>query len=431
MPQNSRRLYGQHPKSSHEKSSLHHLYKTAPLECVYSPKVRLKAKLNHLLWKRKSKHQECNACMFIECYDGNTISSNVKFLMIEQKLIKLHLVWQFNSKAQVRQTIFVSKCATVEYLLSFLKHEFGLPAATLIHKSHSLNLNSFISDYEFCVNDILTLIISEQSGGGGPQWSCTFCDESFSSHDALEAHFAKKHPQSKSGLDENELLGYFKDQSQKDVEYQAQLIRCTLCDIGFKTQHAHNVHFDKMHKSNFICEPCKKEFKSKAAFTRHNNSVHKGLPLLQDKTTNHLSQEAQTNDTGNISCFDAATGMDALRCQPCNREFKTKAGLTRHNKSYHTGQPAETSKKAASWKENSKAVKMTVLKKMDDVLSPTFQCPECLKEFKLQRSLTNHQKTHKISEGERLEKEKQRKKAQRQDPFYRKEEADAKSKKKK
>merc|ERR1712228_1096660 len=251
---------------------------------------------------------------------------------------------------------------------------------------------------------------------------------------------------------------------------------CILCEIGFKTQHALNTHCKSVHKNNFICEHCKKEFKSKAAFTRHNNSIHGAHPVMKEETINNLSQEAQPSDTGDVSrltasnskdllrcqpcdkefktkvgltrhnnsihgahpvvkeettnnltqeaqpsdtddvsCLTAFNSKDLLRCQPCDKEFKTKAGLTRHNKSHHSGQPIDVSIKTTSWKESSKAVKMSVIEKMDEVLSPMFRCPTCSKEFKEQRYLTNHQK----------------KGTQRMDPNYCKKEAEAMSKKRK
>merc|ERR1712228_389365 len=162
---------------------------------------------------------------------------------------------------------------------------------------------------------------------------------------------------------------------------------------------------------------------SKAAFTRHNNSIHGAHPVVKEETTNNLSHEAQPSNTGDVSCLTASNSKDLLRCQPCDKEFKTKAGLTRHNKSHHFGQPINVSIKTTSWKESSKAVKMSVIEKMDEVLSPMFRCPTCSKEFKEQRYLTNHQKTHQTSKIEKLAKDRQRKGTQRMDPNYRKEEA--------
>merc|ERR1712228_353338 len=170
---------------------------------------------------------------------------------------------------------------------------------------------------------------------------------------------------------------------------------------------------------------------SKAAFTRHNNSIHGAHPVVKEETTNNLSHEAQPSNTGDVSCLTASNSKDLLKCQPCDKEFKTKAGLTRHNKSHHSGQPINVSIKTTSWKESSKAVKMSVIEKMDEVLSPMFRCPTCSKEFKEQRYLTNHQKTHQTSKIEKLAKDRQRKGTQRMEPNYRKEEADAKSKKRK
>merc|ERR1712228_356842 len=183
------------------------------------------------------------------------------------------------------------------------------------------------------------------------------------------------------------------------------------------------------------CQPCDKEFKTKVGLTRHNNSIHGAHPVVKEETTNNLSHEAQPSDTGDVSCLTKSNRKDLLRCQPCDKEVKTKAGLTRHNKSHHSGQPINVSIKTTSWKESSKAVKMSVIEKMDKVLSPMFQCPTCSKEFKEQRYLTNHQKTHQTSKIEKLAKDRQRKGTQRMDPNYRKEEAekskDAMSKKRK
>merc|ERR1712228_1014857 len=157
-----------------------------------------------------------------------------------------------------------------------------------------------------------------------------------------------------------------------NVEHQANLFRCILCEIGFKTQHALNAHYKSVHKNNFICEHCKKEFKPKAAFTRHNNSIHGAHPIVKEETINNLSHEAQPSNTGDVSCLTASNSKDLLRCQPCDKEFKTKVGLTRHNNSIHFGQPINVSIKTTSWKESSKAVKMSVIEKMDEVLSPMF-----------------------------------------------------------
>merc|ERR1712228_585831 len=156
---------------------------------------------------------------------------------------------------------------------------------------------------------------------------------------------------------------------------------------------------------------------------------------VKEETFNNVSQEAQPSDTSDVSYLTASKSKDLLRCPPCGKEFKTKAGLTRHNKSHHSGQPVIVSIKATPWKESSKAVKKSVIEKMDEVLSPMFRCPTCSKEFELQRYLTNHQKTHQTSKIEKLAKDCQRKSTQRMDPNYCKEEAeknkDAKSKKRK
>merc|ERR1712228_872488 len=78
---------------------------------------------------------------------------------------------------------------------------------------------------------------------------------------------------------------------------------------------------------------------SKAAFTRHNNSIHGAHPIVKEETINNLSHEAQPSNTGDFSCLTASNSKDLLKCQPCDKDFKTKAGLTRHNNSIHGAHP--------------------------------------------------------------------------------------------
>merc|ERR1739838_548410 len=115
---------------------------------------------------------------------------------------------------------------------------------------------------------------------------------------------------------------------------------------------------------------------------------------------------------------------DQLKCHECQKYFKTKATLTRHNNSYHSEIPVSKNGKAAKWKQNTNEVEASVSKQMDEVYNPIFKCPQCPKEFKMQRYLTNHLKSHEISLNQKLEKKKQYQQLKRKNPEYCEKEAE-------
>ena len=86
-------------------------------------KKRLRSKLASAQWKRRGKHLECSACLFMETFESDPLSNDVKFLISEKKILKLHLVWSICSE-QIRQTIFVSHCTPIDYFISFIETEF-------------------------------------------------------------------------------------------------------------------------------------------------------------------------------------------------------------------------------------------------------------------------------------------------------------------
>jgi len=220
-------------------------------------------------------------------------------------------------------------------------------------------------------------------------------------------HFGLK-PKEKSMLP-----GYFDDQSERNREYQASLVRCLICEKGFADQHAVDIHCQRTH-GKFLCESCKKGFKTKSSFTKHQKEEHE------------TSEASVKQNKSSDSC-----GISTIRCETCQRDFKTWAGLTRHNKAFHMENPAESvvakqqivKSETLSWKQNSKTVKSNVIKKMDTVLD-MFRCPVCPKEFRLKQSLTNHLKSHDRSEEQKLEIKREAKAQKRKNPTFRKEEAE-------
>merc|ERR1739838_259843 len=85
---------------------------------------------------------------------------------------------------------------------------------------------------------------------------------------------------------------------------------------------------------------------------------------------------------------------------------------------YHSEIPVSKNGKAAKWKQNSNEVEASVSKQMDEVYNPIFKCPQCPKEFKMQRYLTNHLKSHETSANQKLDKKKQYQQLRRKNPEY-------------
>ena len=375
-----------------------------------APGGKVKFKTNRYLseWRRKGKHQECSACSFVERCEGEEISSFVKFLLRERKVLRLYLDFLFEGEILAQKTYYIAKCTSIEYLTSFLTHEFGFLSVWVLHDGRILHPNSCIFENGLNMNDVVEVMIGTIGGGGGKSnWYCKLCDGYFSSKDVLDDHVSSVHSSQKETGTQKLLPGYFDDQSKKDREHKAGLFICQLCDKGFASQTALDMHHQRSH-GNFICVPCKKGFKTKAHFTRHNNKEHSNESVFKE-------EDKKTSDP--------TPSLD-LWCESCQKGFKSVAGLKRHIASHtkKTGIAEKTDTVKKTWKENSKAVKSGVINKVDEVLSPMFQCPNCPKQFRLKHSLTNHLKSH-VSKKEKIVEHRQKMKdkmaQKRADPVQR------------
>ena len=132
----------------------------------------------------------------------------------EKKILSLHTVWKSEEEGKLKQTYFISKCTQVDYLITFLEHEFGIPALFVFHKGERLNPELFLFDYEIANNDELDLFIPGLDGGGGRrkekiQLSCSSCTYLCESQELLETHIKECHPELTAFTEkENFLDGY-------------------------------------------------------------------------------------------------------------------------------------------------------------------------------------------------------------------------------
>merc|ERR1739838_745115 len=290
------------------------------------------------------------------CNEYERLSKSVKFLIDEKKILSLHTVWKSEEEGKLKQTFFVSKCTQVDYFITFLQHEFGIPTLFVFHKGKRLDPELFLYEYEIANNDELVLFIPGLEGGGRNEKakvSCSSCSYYCESEKLLEAHTNECHPELTAFTEKTNFLdGYLEDQKKKDDTFQENHHKCYFCDNSFKNKHALDIHCQRMHKNKFFCESCKKEFKSKAVFTRHNNSEHGGVimglsseaaisELIKCQTCeSHFKTEALMIQHMKSSHQFLETSTDnQLKCHQCQKDFKTKATLTRHNNLYHSEKP--------------------------------------------------------------------------------------------
>merc|ERR1739838_114545 len=70
-------------------------------------KKTLRTRLEFLQQRRRKKHQECKACMFVEnsvsknCNEYERLSKSVKFLIDEKKILSLHTVWRSEEEGKL------------------------------------------------------------------------------------------------------------------------------------------------------------------------------------------------------------------------------------------------------------------------------------------------------------------------------------------
>ncbi|XP_018399863.1 PREDICTED: zinc finger protein 808-like [Cyphomyrmex costatus] len=206
-------------------------------------------------------------------------------------------------------------------------------------------------------------------------YRCEFCGQMFRRKETLRRHMVAKHSNDKR----------FK--SNKDLYTGGVSYKCGTCNKEFKDKAQLHIH-ERTHNGEkpYQCEFCEDKFRIKVHLTSHMVAKH-------------------ADDERFKSNKDLYTGGVSYKCGTCKKEFKNKTDFNRHERT-HTGEKPYQCKLCED--EFSCKVNLeqhVVGKHWNDeryksnkdlyIEGITHKCRTCNKEFKKKVKLHNHEKIHK------------------------------------
>ncbi|XP_018401745.1 PREDICTED: zinc finger protein OZF-like [Cyphomyrmex costatus] len=223
------------------------------------------------------------------------------------------------------------------------------------------------------------LIVHERTHNGEKPYECKHCGFRFSQKGNLSKHVIAKHNND----------GRCKDSKDKyDVSVPH---KCGTCNKEFKDKW-HLRRHEKIHngEKTFECEYCEKIFLQKGNLSKHVIAKH--------------------NNDG--CCKDSKDKYDVSvphKCGTCNKEFKDKWHLRRHEKIHNGEKTFECEYCGKIFSQKGNLSKHVIAKHNNDgcckdskdkydVISVPHKCGTCNKEFKRKSQLIVHERTHKYEQ---------------------------------
>ncbi|XP_066157190.1 zinc finger protein 391-like isoform X2 [Euwallacea fornicatus] len=191
------------------------------------------------------------------------------------------------------------------------------------------------------------------------KFQCSECPTSFSGAQLLKSHVSAKHLKLKQYFCDFCGKGFGTKSSLNlhlKIHNEEKSYKCHQCDYSGKTSGALRMHMSKHESGTYVCEYCSKIFKSFKNLRDHLSRVHseekkhscdicskkfKLRYLLEHHKRTHTGVQPYTC----LKCAKTFTRSDGLKvhlqthiesettfqCQLCERLFKTKRGVKRHN----------------------------------------------------------------------------------------------------
>ena len=92
-------------------------------------------------------------------------------------------------------------------------------------------------------------------------------------------------------------------------------------------------------------------------------------------------------------------GKKPYLCLLCNQKFSQKSKLKGHVARIHDGNKPFSCESCGQVFTNKRNMKLHVASSHEGLVKPSFQCPQCPKKFKQNRSLISHSLKHNGLEG--------------------------------
>ncbi|XP_018407111.1 PREDICTED: zinc finger protein 665-like [Cyphomyrmex costatus] len=214
----------------------------------------------------------------------------------------------------------------------------------------------------------------ERTHNGEKPYQCEFCEKTFSLNQNRRLHMVSKHYNDE------------RYKSNKDLYTGGVSYKCGTCNKEFMQKSILRVH-ERTHirKQPYLCEFCGLVFSQNVNLRRHMVAKH-------------------YNDERYKSNKDLYTGGVTYKCGTCNKEFKNKAHLTKHERTHNGDKPYKCEFCGMTFSQNNNLRRHMVAKHYNDERyksnkdlytgGVTYKCGTCNKEFKNKAHLTKHERTH-------------------------------------
>ena len=170
------------------------------------------------------------------------------------------------------------------------------------------------------------------------RFSCTFCDKKFIFESELTKHLQVSHTENRIKCDIcGELFrpGSMPRHKKRVHENKQFGVNCPECNKTIADKRKLQGHIREVHENikDFKCHLCKKEFKRKFHLHEHIDRQH-NIPRKEHKCDN-------CEKTFNVK-YDLETHVEnvyikskAIQCAICQKRFKHKINLHKHNRTFH------------------------------------------------------------------------------------------------
>ncbi|XP_025268545.1 zinc finger protein 271-like isoform X2 [Camponotus floridanus] len=260
-------------------------------------------------------------------------------------------------------------------------------------------------------------------------YECIQCKTLFDSKDNLMLHqkttqhstnLVEENNEIQEPLERLEIHSAEQDTSTSTIREEASnaIYMCEKCDKHFELKQEYELHMRMVHElQKFTCNVCNKDFTNQSNLEMHMNThkqtkLNKGFPCdICGKVLNHPSsvvyhKEAEHNNGRRFVCNKCNRSFKHKQllqrhqlvhsddrpfiCKSCNASFKTKANLINHQ-STHTGEKKYFCQRCNQ--QFAHKTSLTLHQRWHDGEKP-YKCNVCHKSFSQNGNLQEHMRIH-------------------------------------
>ncbi|XP_073829580.1 zinc finger Y-chromosomal protein-like [Musca autumnalis] len=225
-------------------------------------------------------------------------------------------------------------------------------------------------------------------------FKCKFCGKCSTNSRNLEKHIRDLHTEEgrqrryECEVCEKRFQDKTKLRTHMDVHKTECTFLCSKCNKGFSTEQRRNIHEERVHNADRVCDKCGKTIHGLYALRQH-LLEHKGVQkpkwpcdLCDAQLYSHTSLKRHKQQRHH-------NGTTLYTCGECGKSYSTEIALNSHKRLVHTLKPKHICKICSKSFKFPKVLREHLASHAKMNL---YQCPHCPKTYRMSSNLHRHRK---------------------------------------